>query len=181
MNSNLIEIGNLGLVRATVKQIVDRMTTCLDDGEDITQEVMIKVIRSRKKQIKLSWLYTVARTTAMDDCRGHLKHRKRLRLDCFLDNNGCVRTCHLEEPVYEPNDWRAEEPLEPDDAKPLLQALAQLTESSQKALMLWAYGYSYVEIARATKASIGTVRSRVHYAKLKVIAALTAARQTDSD
>lgn len=53
------------------------------------------------------------------------------------------------------------------------EALAELSPVLRQALLLYADGMSYVQIADLTKANIGTVRSCLHYARKKARGLLT--------
>ena len=54
---------------------------------------------------------------------------------------------------------------EPDLKPKLDSVLHQLNPAFRTVLILYAEGYEYAEIAQMTKVSIGTVRSRLHYAR----------------
>jgi DNA-directed RNA polymerase specialized sigma24 family protein len=47
-------------------------------------------------------------------------------------------------------------------------ALEKLSKTQYHTLMLWSSGYSFNEIAQLTATNLGTVKSRLHYARKKM-------------
>ncbi len=95
------------------------------------------------------WLYRVARNEAFQ----HLRQNRRW--------------AEAEEPTEAPERAdHAEEEFGPADAARIHAALAKLTPPHREILVLrFLEGMSYEEIASVVDCELGTVRSRIHYAK----------------
>jgi RNA polymerase sigma-70 factor (ECF subfamily) len=132
------------------------------DAEDVRQEVWITVVRKlhtlEDPGAFRAWIYRVARH------RGISWLRKR-RVDVPLDEAA------LDEVVVESETDEAG--LGPEDAAAVYAALDTLARGQREILSLrFLGGLTYAEIAGVLDCRIGTVRSRLHYAKGALRAAL---------
>ena len=96
------------------------------------------------------WLYRIARTRALD----RLADRRQLDFtgDEAMAENGAAR----------PSD----EEFSPADAAAIHEALERITPAHREVLVLrFMEGLSYEEIAQVIGCGVGTVRSRLFYAK----------------
>lgn len=120
------------------------------DVEAAVQDVWLSVHRQlaglREVAAFRTWLYRIARDRAGVELR-----RKRIPF----------------EPVIAEAIVESEEPeFGPEDAQHVHAALDQLSREQREALVLrFLEGMSYDEIARVVGCQIGTIRSRLHYAK----------------
>lgn len=138
------------------------------DAQDVRQEVWLTVVRKLHTLDDpgafRAWLYRVARR------RGISWIRKR-RAEVPLDDEA-----FLEEPVVESESDEAS--FGPEDAAAVYAAIDRLAAGQREILCLrFLGGLAYAEIARVLDCRIGTVRSRLHYAKAALRAALTGASQ----
>ena len=140
-----------------------------DNAADVLQEVWLavfeKVGKLRDGGALRSWIYRIA----------HDKAVSRFRRD---------RT----EPAAdaEPIDEVVEETVEPDwnafDARRVHAALDDLSRPHREVLTLYFLeGMTYAEIAHVTGASMGLVKSRLHYAKRTLRCLLEKTRQEGAD
>lgn len=134
------------------------------DAEDATQEVFVRLARSADRfrgESKLStWLYTVARNVATDRVRFEARRPSTPVAD--------VAEVDVAEPVAEDAFAARETALTVGDA------LAQLDETSRTLLLLVAVeGLSYGEAAAAADLPVGTVKSRVSRARVRLGELLT--------
>lgn len=123
-----------------------------DGAEDVHQEVWLTVYRRLASltdpRAFRTWLYRTTRHRALD----HLRTRQRER-QLFADD-----TDH-DVPAPPPDD-------DPPDAELLSEAIATLGALHREVLLLrYRDELSYAEIAVVVGCSIGTVRSRIHYAR----------------
>jgi RNA polymerase sigma-70 factor, ECF subfamily len=124
-----------------------------DDVEDIQQEVWLTVIRRigrlRWPGAFVVWLYQIARNKALD----RLSDRRAiLSLDA--------------ESVPEDAEVEQEPEFSAADAARIHAGLARLNPAHREVLVLrFMEDLSYEQIAELVNCNVGTVRSRLHYAK----------------
>jgi RNA polymerase sigma factor (sigma-70 family) len=147
------------------------------DPEDIAQMALLKVWKHTKEQQGSDgWLFTVVRNTAYDAMR---KHRRELQYRGLSWHDDYGMVCELaDEEAYVPLGRTTyslpyEEPQR-ELALRVYEAVDQLSPAQREVLTLHTQGLSYDEIAQKTNAKIGTVRSRLHYARKQAKCALDA-------
>jgi RNA polymerase sigma-70 factor (ECF subfamily) len=142
------------------------MTSNREDAADLTQDAFIKAFQSinrfQGQSAFFTWLYRIA-------VNGTLNHLQKAKLRRFFS----LEKIRDEEPVANLLDQLAD-PGNASDRQACLGELQQkLNEAMQKlsikhrtVVTLYEIdGLSHEEIAEITGASVGTVRSRLHYAK----------------
>jgi RNA polymerase sigma-70 factor (ECF subfamily) len=127
-----------------------------DRAEDVLQDVWLLVLRGLPRLADPgafpAWLYRIARDRA---CR---EMRERRPLQTLKD------TDIAEEPGDE---------IRLEDAEHIHAALNELAPEHREVLVLrFLESMTYEEIARVTSCPVGTVRSRIHYAKRALRGAL---------
>ena len=138
----------------------------LEEAEDVAQETFVKAwlaLPSYRPAVGSwrAWLCRIAINLAIDRQR-----RQRPQLD--LDDDLADGAASLVE--------QAEADLQ---AQAVRRALAQLPPASRAALVLNEYeGLSYAEISAALSIPIGTVMSRLHYARRRLRELLIVAGET---
>jgi RNA polymerase sigma-70 factor, ECF subfamily len=153
------------LVLPEIKRIAQRLDW--RNADDVTQEVALKLMKARPNERSLQhtgWLSSVVRNTVIDRARKEYREARYVDRSVSLDLSG--RVCE----GIDEHKWYMPRPLEPQSMEDYLipvvrEKLRQLPAHHRYALVLLAAGYSYAAIADITGASIGTVRSRVHYAR----------------
>ncbi len=143
------------------------------EAEDMAQEIFLKAYRGLKKFKGASrfstWLYTIA----SHHCLNHLEARRRRPLPCPRVGD---RSDHAEEDPPAVVDRLADPApgadvlLERTDLARIIQAeLATLTPEHRIILVLRdIQGLSYDEISRMLDLELGTVRSRLHRARMEM-------------
>lgn len=120
-----------------------------ESADDLLQEIWLGVFRALPKLNDAAafhaWLFRIARARVCREFRGRRVHFDSLdQLDSMLQ----------------------EERTDVLDAEALRLRLDALSVEHREALMLrFIEDMSYEEIARVTSSTLGTVRSRIHYAK----------------
>lgn len=125
------------------------------DGEDLAHDTIIKallaVVRFDRSRDLKPWLLSIMANT--------WKSRERHR--------SCVQFCPLVEGVAAlvPHD-----PLDVAASRTLVSLIRDMArrDIAMRSLWLYAEGYDYGEIAEATGARTGTVKSRIHYARKRL-------------
>ena len=146
---------------ATAYHMVNRR----EDAEDVVQTAFVKAYRSlpsfRGNSSFYTWLYRITVNVALN----HLKRRRRREADSLDDpDRGLER-----DPAYlelASSDDPGRDAHRTELREKLNAALAQLSEKHRTVVVLHDIeGLPHEEIARMTGASIGTVRSRLFYAR----------------
>jgi RNA polymerase sigma-70 factor (ECF subfamily) len=153
--------------REKVYRIAFRFVRNREDALEVTQEVFLRVYQSLAKfktdSKFFTWLYRVAVNRAIDFTRSS-KARPARDLDQAL----------LESQEFEaPGGRRVPDPAEMVEEKEFREKLAQavnlLSEKHRTVFLLHAQeNLSYKEIAQVAECSIGTVMSRLFYARRKL-------------
>lgn len=131
---------------------VKRLLGGAADAEDVMQSVWLdaynQLYRLKAPEAFSVWLYRIARNKAVQNIR-------KQQVFLPLEDEQEIPAQEDEEPVWPP-----------EDAALVTQALDQLSEIHRETLTLrFMEDMSYEQIAEVTACSVGTVRSRLHYAK----------------
>ena len=138
-----------------VLHVIYRMCGDQQVAEDAAQETFIQAwlrLRSFRPGTSLrSWLYRIAVNTAID----MLRKEKRIL-------PGAVEDLHLKDPQPGPEALAANS----ERAATVQEAVLSLPDASRAVLILREYeGFPYQEIAEALDIPVGTVMSRLNYAR----------------
>ena len=154
------------LYHGRVYGLVYRIVRQADDASEVEQTTWIKAwqrLGSYKREAKFfTWLYRIAVNTATD----HIRRRSRQREVPLEDEGG-------REPVRPDPGWSGGSPVQPDEEagrdevrRAFQMALDGLSAEHRAALVLREVeGRSYGEIARIQGCRVGTVMSRLFYAR----------------
>ena len=143
---------------------------CLPDHEDdLTQEVAMKLwALSQKEKLPQRFhgmfLKQVVLSTRCDVLR---KIRRQRSIPMVVNEDGSISTIgDLEQTFVSELTTQASNEFGSVDY--INRALSQLPDEQRLALLLVSEGRTYLEIAQLTNNEVGTVRSRIHYARKKV-------------
>ncbi len=148
-----------------------RVVDNAEDALDVVQEAFVSAYQSlnhfKGDSEFFTWLYRIAFNAAISQRR---RKKTVLSLDWRLDDK------HGVEPADESVDVRPESAMERmEDERMLHRAIAQLSPEYRAVLVLKEIeGRKYEEIADILDVPIGTVRSRLHRARLELRDLLTA-------
>jgi len=125
---------------------------------------MIKILTTEKpKHSGNGWLYAVVRNTATDFKR-RVRTQKRYEIDTpeMSDNPELYDKLDIvdDRTVQRYDSCKYEQHV-------LDEVIEELPDAAKVTLLLFSEGYSYQEIADTTETGIGTVRSRLYYARKK--------------
>jgi RNA polymerase sigma-70 factor (ECF subfamily) len=137
---------------APVRYFVHRLVGDADMADDVVQNTWLAVIRKvrtlRRPGAFRVWVYRIARNLAY----------------AALKKSG--RTVELPQDVQAAASGNDDEAFTADDAAAIHVALERLSPTHREVLVLcFLEDMSYDQVAEVTKAGLGTVKSRVHYAK----------------
>jgi len=138
--------------QAPLRYFISHLSSNNEMTEDIFQDTWLAVIRRiyslKRTEAFPTWLYRIARNKVYQK----LRVRKKL---CELDDNIAV-TNDTEDDVFSP-----------EDAAKIHRCLKKLRPEHREVLMLrFLEQMSYHEIAKVINCGLGTVKSRIYYAKL---------------
>ena len=133
-----------------------KMLREVDRAEDVLQEVWLAVLRGLPKLADpgafSAWLYRIARDRACRELRERRPFRPLEEMDLAEETADDIRL---------------------EDAEYIHAALDELAPEHREVLVLrFLEGMTYENIARVTGCPVGTVRSRIHYAKRALRCAL---------
>lgn len=159
----------LTAITPQIHRLALQLVTGSLDPEDVAQTVLIKLLTHTKTiphYISYTWLRTVVLNTITDTHRHHRSDYKYRDPNAVIDLHGTVSEPEDDYSFHTPASLQTREnDVEPDLLPRIKNVLSSLSSSHRQVLVLHLDGYEYAEIARLTGASIGTVRSRIHYAR----------------
>jgi len=138
--------------QAPLRYFIIRLSTNSETAEDVFQDTWLTVIRRihtlKKTDAFSSWLYRIARNKVYQRFR-----RKR-------------KLSELNENITVPNDTE-NDVFSTEDAAKIHRCLKELLPEYKEVLMLrFLEQMSYEQISQVINCRLGTVKSRIHYAKL---------------
>lgn len=151
--------------REPIFSVIYNMTSNREDASDLTQETFIKAFRAigrfKGKSSFFTWLYRIAMNTTMS----FLKKRNRRRYISYENIDEATSGAEILERLTAKN--RSEKgALISELQEKLNDALQKLSPKHRTVVVLHEIeGVEHAEIAKITGTSLGTVRSRLHYAK----------------
>ncbi len=170
-----VQAGNVGAFdqlvqryREKIFSVIYNMTSNREDTSDLTQETFIKAFqaigRFKGKSSFFTWIYRIAINTSMT----FLKKRGRRRFISYENIDQEVSNTEIFERLTASS--RTEKgALVGELQEKLNESLQKLSPKHRTVVVLHEIeGLEHSEIAEITKTSIGTVRSRLHYAKLQL-------------
>ena len=137
--------------QAPLRYFISRLSANSETAEDIFQDTWLTVIRriySLKKLDAFStWLYRIARNKVYQQLR------RKKTLSKLNDN------------ITVPNNTK-DDVFSPEDAAKIHKCLKELQPEHKEVLMLrFLEQMSYKQISEVLNCNLGTVKSRIHYAK----------------
>jgi len=158
--------------RERLFSIIYNMTSNREDAADLTQEAFIKAFRSinrfKAKASFFTWLYRIAVNATLT----HLKKNRMRRFFSFENINEEVGHSDIVEILAERTNSEKSALLHELQEK-LNEALHKLSPKHRAVVVLFEIeGLSHHEISEVVGCSVGTVRSRLHYAKQQLQAYL---------
>lgn len=151
--------------RGRLYNFVFRFVGERETAEDIVQETFLRAFRKRKEYRAIAnfstWLFTIAGNLA----KSELRRRKRWRLFSLHKDDENDTGMDLPDESFRP-DTVTESSIA--DVQ-IQQAILSLSENYRQVVLLRdVEGLSYQEISEISKCPVGTVKSRVNRARLKL-------------
>lgn len=151
-----------GAVRAMVLRVVHEPA----EADDVVEEVFWQAWRQagRFEATRASggtWLLTIARSRALDRLRSLKRSREDTGLDAFLDSGSDSEIQEMPDPL--------EATMLAERARVVRESLQTLPPDQRAALeMAYLEGLSQTEIAERTREPLGTIKTRMRLAMIKL-------------
>lgn len=161
--------------KTKIYNYVYRMTGSVDDAEDLTQEVFIRMYTSlgsfRGQSSLNTWLFRIASNLCVDRFRRGKNRRPAYSLDATAaTEEGGAASYDVPDRTYEPQRLLEHAEL----SEQIAFALTQLPDKLRVTLLLHDMeGLPYEEIAQIAGCPLGTVKSRLFNARLQLRARLS--------
>jgi RNA polymerase sigma-70 factor (ECF subfamily) len=167
-----VQAGSVGAFDALVQKyrekifaVIYNMTSNREDASDLTQDTFIKAFqaigRFRGKSSFFTWIYRIAINSTMT----FLKKRNRRRYISYEKIDEEVSSSEIFERLTSKTKTEQGALIKELQEK-LNDSLQKLSPKHRTVVVLHEIeGLDHAEIAEITQASVGTVRSRLHYAK----------------
>lgn len=150
---NSMLLGNVDFLRP----FAINLTKDVDAANDLYQETVYKALVNQEKYTAgtniRAWLYTIMRNIFINDYRRRAKQRTifdNSSNDFLLDSKQAVVTNTAESNMR---------------LKEVKTAISNLPEIFKTPFMLYFDGYKYQEISELLKEPLGTIKSRIHFAR----------------
>jgi|AGTN01.3.fsa_nt_gi RNA polymerase sigma factor, sigma-70 family len=151
-----------------------RMLGNVEEAEEVVQDTFLKMHQSldkfRNQSTFAAWLFRIAYNLCVDAMRS--RRRKGITMIPITTQSSMNEETETESPYHQIKDDRPDPAEKLDNwerTKLVLDSLDQLPENQKSVLVLADMeGFSYQEISEIVGANVGTVRSRVHYGRLKL-------------
>lgn len=171
---DLVLLGESAAFSPLVRRYQDRLFTALvhiassrDEAEDVAQEAFIqaylKLASFERQSSFYTWLYRIAFNTA-------ISRRRRKRVETSIEQSKDAVGDEPADQGERPHDRMLRE----ERAELIRRALGKLSEEHRAILVLREMeGCDYEEISQILSLPVGTVRSRLHRARLQLKEQLT--------
>ncbi len=139
------------------------LTNNADDAKDLYQETMLRALLNQEKyqfgtNLK-AWLYTIMRNIFINNYRRNKKFLK-------VENETAAELLMNEKKTVSNNGWSN---LRMAEIKKVMNRMPDVFRTSFE---LYYIGYKYQEIADLTQEPLGTIKSRIHFARKMLTAQL---------
>jgi RNA polymerase sigma-70 factor (ECF subfamily) len=157
------------LYRERLYGVVYNMTFNHEDAADLTQESFVKAFRSlskfKRKSSFFTWLYRIGVNLTLT----HLKRKKARKFFSFDQLSDHKKSKDVLAEFSSSEKSSIKTTLLNELHEKLNEALSKLSDKHRTIVVLFEIdGLSHKEIASIMKCTEGTVRSRLHYAKLQL-------------
>ena len=150
---NTMLLSNAGFL----KPFAVNLTRDIEAADDLFQETLNKALANKEKynvgtNIK-AWLFTIMRNIFIND------YRRKARQKTILDSTSNDYLINLKQATVSnvaESDMRIKE---------IKKAIQQLPEIFKTPFLLYFDGYKYNEIADVLNEPLGTIKSRIHFAR----------------
>lgn len=147
-------------IRPGLYDYARHLTPCVEDAEDLVQETMYKVLNNAKMFVSENnfkgWVYTILKNIFINDYR---KNAKRGQINDVTPNGYFLNLTNV---------YTQETPDMVLSVKEIDSIIAQFSDELRVPFKYYLNGYPYQEIADKLSIPLGTVKSRIFFARKKL-------------
>lgn len=147
-------------VRPKLYNYARQLTMCIEDAEDLLQETCLKIWTNTEKFINeqnfKGWAFTIMRNIFINDYR---KNAKRQQINDVTPNEYFINLTNV---------YTQESPDIILSEKEIRKVVDSFTEELRTPFKYYLSGYEYKEIAETMGIPLGTVKSRIFFARKKL-------------
>lgn len=147
-------------VRNSLYNYACQLTQCVEDAEDLVQETMYKILKNSSKFVNdqnfKGWTFTILKNIFINDYR---KNAKRKQINDTTSNDYFLNLSEL---------YSQESPDYVMSEKEIRKAITSFPDDLRIPFNLYLSGYAYQEIADKVGIPLGTVKSRIFFARKKL-------------
>jgi RNA polymerase sigma-70 factor (ECF subfamily) len=140
------------------------LTSNKEDAKDLTQETMVKALTYRDKFEEdtnlTAWTFTIMKNTFINN------YRRAVRMNMTFDNTDDLYYLNLNIKS------KSDSPESNYTVKEIQKNIHNLDEDLKIPFLLHTQGYKYKEIAVRLSLKMGTVKSRIYFARKKLMESL---------
>lgn len=141
-----------------------QLTLCVEDAEDLVQETMYKILKNAKmfvtEQNFKGWAFTILKNIFINDYR---RNAKRKQINDSTPNDYFLNLTDL---------YSQESPDEVLSAKEINKVVNSFPDELRVPFKYYLAGFAYQEIADKMNIPLGTVKSRIFFARKRMQKAL---------
>jgi len=150
----------LSKLRGTLELFTLRFTRDTEESEDLIQDTYLKALTYRDKFMENTnlkgWLYTIMKNIFINN------YRKRKRIKTTLDNTENLYHLNV------PENHTFNLPEEKLEYKQLMHAIEKTKDDFLIPFKMYIDGFKYQEISDELNIPIGTVKTRIFYARKEI-------------
>ncbi len=150
---------NLTALQANLLNFAYMLTNNRDDAHDLLQDTMLKALDNEEKYAEgtnfKGWVFTIMRNTFINN------YRRGVRNATVVDTTDNLYLLNLGESTIE-------SPEESYSAAEISKAINEFSDEYRIPFSMHVQGYKYNEIAEKMNLPLGTVKSRIFFARKKL-------------
>lgn len=147
-------------VRQNLYNYAYQLTLCVEDAEDLVQETMYKMLKNASKFINeqnfKGWTFTILKNIFINDYR---RNTKRRQINDTTPNDYFLNLTDL---------YAQESPEEVMSENEILKIIDGFSSDLRVPFEMYLKGYQYQEIADNMQIPLGTVKSRIFFARKRL-------------
>lgn len=151
---------NLLGLQDELKRFAYKLTANLDDANDLLQETSLRVLNNQDKFVSdtnfKAWMYTVMRNLFIND------YRKLVRSQTFVDQTDNLYHLNI------PQESGINSPENSYTLKEINKKIDSFNDEYSILFKMHVEGYKYEEIAERMSIPVGTVKSRIFFARKRL-------------